>query len=86
MTASGGTMIRGNMLTSGKRAPADEAAYTERSDGVNAPRNCKEAINNVEMLGEMVHDGIIREDVMDAVPGNRPLNFQNKFNYIFPNK
>ena len=79
-------MIRGNMLTSAKRAPTDEAVFTERSDRVDALRNIKEAINNVGMLGEMVHDGIIREDVMDAVPGNRPLNFQNKFSYIFPNK
>ena len=86
MSASGGTMIRGNMLISAKGTPTDETAFTERNNGVDAPRKFKEAINNVGMLGEMVHNGIIREDVMNAVPGNRPLNFQNKFSYIFPNK
>ena len=74
------------MLTSVKGALADEVAFTERNNGVGTPRNFKEAINNIGMLGEMVHNGIIREDVMDAVLGNKPSIFQNKFSYIFPNK
>ena len=86
MGAAGGAMIRGNMLTFAKGAPTDEAAFTERNNGVDAPRNFQEAIYNDGMLGKMVPDGIIRENVMDAVPGNKPVNFQNKFSYIFPNK
>lgn len=80
MNAGGSTMIRGDMLTSAKGAAPDEVAFTERNDGVDAPRYFKGVINNVGMLGEMVHDGIIRVDVMDAVPGNRP------FRNIFSNK
>ena len=80
MNAGGSTMIRGDMLTSAKGAAPDEVAFTERNDGVDAPRYFKGVINNVGMLGEMVHDGIIRVDVMDAVPGNRP------FSNIFSNK
>ena len=82
MSAVEGTMIRGNMLTSANGSPANKVAFTKRNDGVDAPRNFKEEINNVGML----HDGIIREDVMDTVPGNKPLNFQNRFSYIFPDK
>lgn len=80
MNAGGSTMIQSNMLTSAKGAPPDEVAFTERNDRVDPPRYFKGVINNVGMIGEMVHDGIIRVDVMDAVPGNRP------FSNIFPNK
>ena len=78
MNAGGSTMIQSNMLTSAKGAPPDEVAFTERNDRVDPPRYFKGVINNVGMIGEMVHDGIIRVDVMDAVPGNRP------FSNIFP--
>ena len=86
MSAAGGRMIQSIMLTSAKRGPTDEAAFTEKNDGVGPLKNFKEAINNAGMLGEMVQDGIIREVLMDGVPGNKHSIFQNKFSYIFINK
>ena len=86
ISAGGGAMTRGNQLLSGKGLTANEAAFTERNEATDAPRNFREAEMEIGMMKEMVDNGILRilmEDAMSAVPGFKPITFQGKFNNIY---
>ena len=74
--------LRGNKMPSGKGAPAREGAFTERNEATDSPRNFKEAMMALGIAKEMVDDGIIREDAMNAVPAYKQITFQGEFNGI----
>ena len=42
MSAGGGTMARGNVLSTNKDAPANERTFTGRNEAFDAPRSFKE--------------------------------------------
>ena len=67
MSAGGGAMVRGGLLSSNKVAPAMEGAFTERNDGSDYPRNFDEAYNNVSATIEMRDRGELREDVLSTI-------------------
>ena len=79
MSAGGGTMARGNMLSANKGALANERTFTERNEAVDAPRSFKEARTNVGITNDMVLNGNTREDLLDVYPELKPLTFQDKF-------
>ena len=82
MSAGGGTMARGNMLSANKGALANERTFTERNEAVDAPRSFKEARTNVGIINDMVLNRSAREDLLDAYPELKPLMFQEKFSSI----
>ena len=82
MSAGGGTMARGNMLSANKGALANERTFTERNEAVDAPRSFKEARTNVGIINDMVLNRSAREDLLDAYPELKPLTFQEKFSSI----
>lgn len=45
MSAGGGTMEHGNMLSSAKGTPANEYSFTQRNEATDAPQNFREAKN-----------------------------------------
>ena len=86
MSAGVGAMTMVNQLLSGKGLTANEAAFTERNEATDAPRNFREAEMTIEMMKEIVDNGILRilmEDAMSAVPSFKPITFQGKFNNIY---
>ena len=86
MSAGGGTMIRGSIISSNKGAPAREGAFTERNDGVDYTRCSDETYKNMEALNGMLDKGEVREDVLNTMEWAKPINFQNKFDAIVPTK
>ena len=82
MSAGGGTMARGNMLSANKGALANERTFTERNEAVDAPRSFKEARTNVGIINDMVLNRSARQDLLDAYPELKPLTFQEKFSSI----
>ena len=82
MSAGGGTMACGNMLSANKGALANERTFTERNEAVDAPRSFKEARTNVGIINDMVLNRSAREDLLDAYPELKPLTFQEKFSSI----
>ena len=86
MSADGGPMIRGSIISSNKGAPAREGAFTERNDGVDYTRCSDETYKNMEALNGMLDKGEVREDVLNTMEWAKPINFQNKFDAIVPTK
>ena len=86
MSAGGGAMIRGSIISSNKGAPAREGAFTERNDGVDYPRHFDEAYKNMEALNEILDKGEVREDVLNTIEWEKPINFQNEYDAIVPTK
>ena len=76
MSAGRKTMVRGNVLSANKGAPANERTFTERNEAVDAPRNFKEARTNVGLNGNA------QEDLLDAYTELKLLTFQDKFSLI----
>ena len=72
MSAGRKTMVRGNVLSANKGAPANERTFTERNEAVDAPRNFKEARTNVGLNGNA------QEDLLDAYPEPKPLTFSKQ--------
>ena len=86
MSAGGGTMIRGSIISSNKGAPAREGAFTEKNDGVDYSRCFDEAYKNMESLNEMLDKGEVRVNVLNSTEWAKPINFQNEYNAIVPTK
>ena len=72
-------VIRDNKMSSGEGAPASKGAFSERNK-VTDSRNFREAKIGLGTAKEMVDDGIIREDAVNAVPGCKQSTFQGEFN------
>ena len=86
MSAGGGAMIRGSTTSSNRGASAREGAFTERNDGVDYPRHFDEAYKNMEALNEILDKGEVREDVLNTIEWEKPINFQNEYDAIVPTK
>ena len=84
MSAWGGAMVRGGILTSNKGMPAMEGAFTGRNDTMDFPRNFGEAHRNVKTTIEMLETGNVTEEIVEALPWTKSLNFQYKYKNINP--
>ena len=57
ISAGGGTMAHGSVLSTNKGALANERTFTERNEAFDAPRSFKEARTNVEIINDTVLNG-----------------------------
>ena len=57
MSAGGGTMVCGNVLSTNKVAPANERTFTERNEAFDAPRSFEEARKNVGFINDTILNG-----------------------------
>ena len=54
MSDGGGTMVRGNVLSTNKGAPANKRIFTERNEAFDPPRSFEEARTNVGFINDTV--------------------------------
>ena len=82
LSAGGGAMVTGNMLTSNKVAPANESNFRITGDTLNYSMDFEDAYNNAEKALQMVHKGEMEGETIATVDQAQPLTFQDSYKRV----
>ena len=82
MSAGGGDKVRGNALTSSKRALADESHFKHTGATLNYPIDFDETYNNAKKAVQMIDEGELYGETACLGDWAKPIKFQDKYKRI----